>query len=180
MSGVSAIDRAIFDWVIGHRVGLLDAPMWLLSQAADAAILWGVLALVLAATKRIGWSGFAQVLAAVGIASMITSGILKPLVNRTRPLAVDAADLIGTLPGSPSFPSGHATNAFAAATVLAALLPRFAPALWILAAAVAFSRVYLGVHYPLDITAGALIGVAVGTLVRAMVPRHADDATPTA
>ena len=72
-------------------------------------------------------------------------------------------------PHDGSFPSGHAATSFAAATVLTLYLPRWAP-LWILlAVAIGFSRVYVGVHYPLDVVGGAVLGVLVATSLRLLV-----------
>jgi undecaprenyl-diphosphatase len=68
-----------------------------------------------------------------------------------------------------SFPSGHATTSFAAAALIAGAAPALAVPLYALAAAVAFSRVYVGVHYPLDLVGGALLGLAVATALRLLV-----------
>ena len=73
---------------------------------------------------------------------------------------------MGYQPATYSFPSGHSASSFAAATVFAfALTRRRAAIIWALAATVAFSRIYIGVHYPLDVVVGALIGVLIGVLV---------------
>jgi undecaprenyl-diphosphatase len=112
-------------------------------------------------------------LAAMGLASLVTSA-LKDAVDRLRPPLEDAGiQAIGALPATPSFPSGHASTAFAAAVALAVLAPRLrAPAL-ALAAVVAVSRVYLGVHFWLDVLAGAALGALAGVLVAAAVRRLA-------
>jgi membrane-associated phospholipid phosphatase len=106
--------------------------------------------------------------AALGTAggALLGSGLanlLKVLVDRARPAISDHdwAALIAT-PSSSSFPSGHAATAFGAATALALLHRRLRWPALALAALIAFSRVYLGVHYPLDVIAGSLIGVAAG------------------
>ena len=65
---------------------------------------------------------------------------------------------------SRTFPSGHAANAFAGAMVLSRLVPGVQVAWWALASAIAFSRVYLGVHHPLDVLAGAVIGAICGVV----------------
>jgi membrane-associated phospholipid phosphatase len=74
-------------------------------------------------------------------------------------------------PHSHSFPSGHATTSFACATVLALMIPGLALPVFVLAAAVAWSRVYVGVHFPLDVLAGAVLGVAIGLSVARALPR---------
>ena len=106
---------------------------------------------------------------AVAVSDWSSAGI-KALVDRERPSLVYAEPkpLVHT-PHDASFPSGHAATSFAAATILSFASPRLAPILYVLAAAVAFSRVYVGVHYPLDIVGGALLGLLVATALRLLV-----------
>jgi undecaprenyl-diphosphatase len=111
------------------------------------------------------------VLAADGTADLVASG-LKRLVDVDRPpLRYPQPEALVRVPRDGSFPSGHTATSFACATVLAFAFPRLAAPLYLLAAGIAFSRVYVGVHYPLDVVGGALVGAVVAiallTLVRA-------------
>ena len=100
--------------------------------------------------------------AAFAVASALNV-LLKDLVDRHRPPLTDPGIAhVGELPSSPSFPSGHAMTAFAAATAIAVLCPKMRwPALAI-ALVVAISRPYLGVHFWADVIVGALLGAAIG------------------
>ena len=91
---------------------------------------------------------------------------LKQLFGRPRPFITypEPEPLVRT-PLDLSFPSGHAATSFAAATVLAATDRRVAVGAYVVAAAVAWSRVYVGVHYPVDILGGAVLGVVVASVV---------------
>jgi undecaprenyl-diphosphatase len=89
---------------------------------------------------------------------------LRQWIGRERPPLVypEPKPLVG-VPHSGAFPSGHASTAFACATVLAWASPRLRIPAFLLAAAIAWSRVYVGVHWPLDVLGGALLGVLVAT-----------------
>ena len=107
----------------------------------------------------------ALVAATVWLTDLITLGI-KLSVDRPRPFEVlpEADPLIVASVGT-SFPSGHASMSAAGAIVLASLAPRAWPLLALLAVVIAVSRVYVGVHYPLDVLAGLALGTIVGTAV---------------
>ena len=115
------------------------------------------------------WSALALTVVAVALADWSATG-LKALVDRPRPpLRYAEPKTLVPVPHDASFPSGHAATSFAAATMLAFAFPRLAPFLYVLAAAVAFSRVYVGVHYPLDVMGGALLGALVAIALRRLV-----------
>jgi undecaprenyl-diphosphatase len=131
---------------------------------------WAAIALALALLQRRP-ALFLLVGAGVLTADMLSLG-LKYVTARERPYVgnPEPEPLIGTSLDL-SFPSGHAATAFAGATILAAYAPRQTVPLLVLAALVSWSRVYVGVHYPLDILVGALLGTAVG-LAFVWLERH--------
>ena len=118
------------------------------------------------------WGVFALTVIAVALADWSATG-LKAIIDRPRPpLRYAEPKTLVPVPHDASFPSGHAATSFAAATMLSLAFPRFAPFLYVLAAAVAFSRVYVGVHYPLDVIGGALLGALVAVVLRFLVGRR--------
>lgn len=107
---------------------------------------------------------------ALALSDQISAQLLKPLVSRLRPCYIFAPlENIHSVFGSkssPSFPSAHASNSFAFATILMCYYPRYTALAVIVASAVAFSRIYVGVHYPFDVIAGALTGALCGVWVK--------------
>lgn len=157
------------DWlrlINTHRMTALDNFFRVITDSAP----W--LAFVVPALLMIRYfvsgdhqKGFAALVAeaSVGIAALIST-ILKFWIDRPRPFAtLDFIEKLST-GGSPSFPSGHTTDAFALAIVLTLMLRRWWIALpaFIWAALVGYSRMHLGVHYPSDVAAGILIGIITG------------------
>ena len=114
-------------------------------------------------------SSFAAVSVLVG--GLLTH-VMKDSVDRPRPEdASPALDAAVATPGSPSFPSGHTSTAFAAAVVVASLHPRLRWPVLALAALVGLSRIYLGVHFALDVVAGAALGLSVGLVAAWLAKR---------
>jgi undecaprenyl-diphosphatase len=115
------------------------------------------------------WGTLGLTILAVALADWSSVG-LKALFDRERPqFRYPEPEPLLRSAHDGAFPSGHAATSFAAATILSFAFPRLAPFLYVLAAAVAFSRVYVGVHYPLDIVGGALLGVGVAIALRLLV-----------
>jgi undecaprenyl-diphosphatase len=140
--------------------------VWL-TKAGTHGLVWLAVGLLVAVVWRRA-TPFLLVLVAVAAADGV-AGLLKLAVGEHRP---NDPDPLVTIPHSRSFPSGHTATSFAAATVLTALVPRAAPAWWILAAAIAYSRLYVGVHFPLDVVGGAAIGAATALLLLAAARRR--------
>ncbi len=170
-------------------MGWLDPVFEGLSAVGSLGAVWVVLALLAALLH--GRRGlFVSVVVAVAVADLAARAIQAGVGRDRPPLQAPEPAALVRVPHTGSFPSGHAATSFAAATVLAlavsrAAVPRSAAsrsallrlagpaAVLALALAVAFSRLYVGVHYPLDTLAGAALGTAVGVGVCAIADRRA-------
>ncbi len=97
------------------------------------------------------------------------NALIKPIVDRSRPPEAIGLDALVGVPASASFPSGHAMTACATAGAVAVLAPRLRWWVLGLAAAITLSRVYLGVHFWLDVLVGAALGLAIGGLAAAAI-----------
>ena len=137
-------------------------PIGRFSRLGEHAAVWIVLGLVGLAVDRPRRRRWARALASV-VGTYLLNTAIKGVFRRARPAFDDLPALIAT-PTALSFPSAHASSSFAAARAYSAMLP--AAPLYATAAAMGLSRVYLGVHYPSDIAAGALLGTIAGSAGR--------------
>ena len=151
----------------------LDRIMPPLTNFADHAKLWVAVAGGLALFGgRFGRRAATRGMLAVAANSAIVNGPVKWSARRARPdhALVPLHRLSRRIPRSSSFPSGHAATAFAFTAAVAQEQPRLAFPVGALAAGVAYSRVHVGVHYPGDVVAGALLGTAIGVATRRVWP----------
>lgn len=167
---VNAFDAAVERWVARHHSPALDRVFFTLSSAADHSVLWFALGTLRAARR--GDTRFATRFGlAMGLESAVTNGVLKTFAGRVRPARGIATRADGSLPYgmhnpvTSAFPSGHATAAFTAATILADGTST-GPLLFGLAGLVAASRVYVGLHHTSDAIAGTAVGLVFGQLLR--------------
>jgi membrane-associated phospholipid phosphatase len=159
----NALDLAIYKRV-RNIARTPDAVRWVrsYSRLGEHGGVWlatGAVGVALDAGRRRRW---ARATACVGGAYCVSTSI-KLAVGRRRPAIEDLPHLMAT-PTGLSFPSSHATSSFAAARAFGRLLP--APVLYAAAAAMGLSRLYLGVHYPSDVAAGAALGLVMGSFGR--------------
>jgi len=113
-------------------------------------------------------AGLAMSIASLGTTYMVQR-LIKPVFRRKRPHVGRDVVVVGIRTTDASFPSGHSASSFAAATATAAFYPKVAPLVFALAAGVGISRVHLGHHFPSDVAAGGLIGIASGTIIAGLL-----------
>lgn len=166
---LGALDRAVYQAVATTPTTNLDVPFRRLSRAADGGALWLAMSAVLAATR--GPRG--RRVASEGVASLAVTAVAvnlgaKSLFRRRRP---DRAghDLTPARrvhhPTSHSFPSGHSATSFAFAYTIGRHLPFIGVPIRLVAAAAAYSRVHIGVHYPGDVIVGSVMGAGTAAAV---------------
>jgi undecaprenyl-diphosphatase len=147
--------------VVQHRAQPFDTLFVALSHLGSYGFIWLTLAVLTVWLWRRPVV-FPLVLIAYFTSAAVTD-LIKLAVDRGRP--VDHP--LVREPTTYSFPSGHAATSFACAATLAPFAPRHAkPVLYALAAAIAYSRVYVGVHYPLDVLGGAALGLLLAKALR--------------
>ena len=163
---IGRLDFAAFQWLRTHHFSGLDVLMAGLSDVTRAGALWFGLAVLIALLHPSRWPAAVQVFLAIVLAHWLADYAAKPFFNRSRPFETYVETRVyGDRPTTRSLPSGHAANAIAAAYTLTRLAPEGRAIFWTLAALVAFARVYLGVHYPTDVIAGGVLGIAVAWFV---------------
>lgn len=146
-----AIQELHTDW--------LNAIMILVTTLGNGGIIWIALSLVLVVPKRTRVCGFTM-MGAMLLSFLLGNLLLKNLIARPRPFMVDTSvTLLIPKPGEYSFPSGHTLNSVTAATVIFLYFKKAGIGAYVLAALIAFSRLYLFVHYPTDILGGILLGI---------------------
>ena len=174
---LGAVDRAVYEAVARTPTATLDGPVRQLSGAADNSRLWlGIAAAVAVAGGRRGRRAALEGVVAIGVTSAAVNLGVKPIARRRRPDRARPArfeDRHVPMPRSASFPSGHAASAFAFAYALGRHLPALAVPIRLLAAAVAYSRVHTGVHYPGDVVIGSVTGAGTAAMVAAVADRAA-------
>ncbi|MEW2583839.1 bifunctional phosphatase PAP2/diacylglycerol kinase family protein [Streptomyces virginiae] len=162
-------DRRLFDAVARRHWPGADRVLPRLGRAANHGVLWGGAAAAIAVFGSAGARKAAlRGAASLALASTTINTVGKWSVRRPRPLleGVPVVRRLAVQPQTTSFPSGHSASAFAFAAGVALASPGWGAVLAPVAASVAFSRVYTGVHYPSDVAAGAALGVGAAFVVR--------------
>lgn len=144
----------------------LNVIMAFITTCGDHGLIWIVIGIILLVPRKTRQWGV-TLLVTLGVTWIICEFGVKEIVARPRPFMLDPGyELIIAPPSGFSFPSGHTLASFLAATVLtrAPIARGWKAATWVMAVLIAFSRLYLFVHFPTDVLAGAIIGVLAGLL----------------
>ncbi|MGN0136735.1 phosphatase PAP2 family protein [Anaerotignum sp.] len=170
MEWILEMDGQFLLWLRGiFAHPLMDQIMIFISALGDGGFLWialGVLFLLMGWKHKIWRKRGLLLLFSLAANALVCNLLLKPLVNRIRPYDLLGYDILIPPVGDASFPSGHTSASFAAATALYAIDKRWGTAAYVFAALMGFSRLYLGVHFPTDVLAGAAIGVFMAKAVQ--------------
>ena len=173
---IEALDVAVYAAIAATPTPTLDRVFTAVSRAADHSKLWIATAAGLAlAGGRQGRSAAVDGLASIALTSTIVNAGVKPLGRRRRPDRATHQVPIArqvAMPFSTSFPSGHAASASAFATGVTHAWPTAGIPLHAAAAVVGYSRVHTGVHYPLDVIAGSVLGSALSPVATTLLDRR--------
>ena len=160
---MSNIEFTILDFIQSYiRNPILDKAMVFITTLGNSGMIWIVTAILMLCSKKYRKTG---IILAIGLIGSLVIGniILKPLFHRLRPFQIkEGIELIISAPHDFSFPSGHTLASVISATIL--LIRERKIGIWalVLAILIAFSRLYLYVHFPTDVLGGAVIGVIIG------------------
>jgi len=170
-------DLPILDWIQANLAcGVLDFLMPIITVLGDAGIFWIAAAVILMCFPKYRKAGLSMGVALL-IGVVLCNMILKPLVGRIRPYDYQlqhfgrTIELLVATPHDYSFPSGHTIASFEAAVALTLHHKKLGAAALVLAVLIAFSRMYLYVHYPTDVLASVILGTAIAFLGRYLVEK---------
>lgn len=176
LAAAHSADASLYASIAASSTPSLDGPLALISDAANLSKPWIASAALLALFggprgRRAALYGVAS----ITTASTIVNAVIKPLSRRRRPDRVAMGVIEArhvSMPSSTSFPSGHSASAFAFAAGVGHVMPAAGAALFLPAALVAYSRVHTGVHFPGDVAAGVVSGIAFAKLTSAVLDRR--------
>ncbi|MBQ4612275.1 MAG: phosphatase PAP2 family protein [Clostridia bacterium] len=167
---MNQVELTVLNWIQEHlRCDFLDTVMPIITRFGDEGIFWIIVAVILICIPKTRKAGLSMGLAML-MGWIVGNMILKNAVARIRPYDVqEGINLLIDRLSSYSFPSGHTLVCFEAATALTMRYRKWGIAALVLAALVAFSRMYLFVHYPTDVLGGAVLGIAFGIFASKLI-----------
>lgn len=159
------MELSILYAINGMHNAVLDKIMTVITTLGDAGIIWIVIAIALLFNKKTRKCGILMAISML-LGIIFGNGLLKNLIARPRPFSVDETiELLIERPTDYSFPSGHTLASFEAAVTIFLHSKKWGISAFIIAILIAFSRMYLFVHYPTDVLAGAILGTLIAIIV---------------
>ncbi len=171
---ITTLDFYILNAIQNMRNGFFDTIMPVITFMGSGGAVWILIAIIMICFKKSRKYGII-IGAALLIGFIFSTNILKELVGRERPFNTEGALLtaqnllIGIPSGRYSFPSGHTISSFSSAAAVFMYNKRYGIGAYILAVLISFSRLYLYVHFPSDVIAGAVLGILITVLSRFIV-----------
>ena len=171
MENILYIDNLVLDWIYSFKNPFLDKIVPVITSLGNGGAIWIFICLILLIFKKTRKCGFTIAIGLI-INLIICNGILKNLFMRIRPYETNGIkELLIAFPHDFSFPSGHSSSSFVAATSIFLYYKKSGIAALFLAFLIALSRLYLYVHYPTDVICGSLIGVGVSYISYLLVKK---------
>ncbi len=163
------IDFTILNYIYNtFSCKLLDTLMPVITAFGNRGMLWILIALFMLAIRKYRINGII-LLFALAICALLTNIILKIPIARPRPCWIYEIPLLIPNPTDYSFPSGHTSASFTSAIIIAYSNKKCGIIAYIMALLISFSRLYLYVHFPSDVIAGAIIGTLIGIIVYKLI-----------
>lgn len=154
---------------------ILDCVMMFITSLGNGGLLWIFISIMLISIPTIGKENTEQkrrrkkygilLLISLAVTAILGNLIIKNIIQRSRPFQVDTSVIPLIYPREYSFPSGHTSSSFAAATILFLYNSKIGGAAFFIAGLIAFSRMYFFVHFPTDIFGGIVLGVFCSVIV---------------
>ena len=163
---IQNIDDSILMFIQNNiRCEFLDTIMPIVTSLGNGGAIWIVIMIIMLISKK--YHKYGVILGITLLCSYILGEqIIKNIIARARPCNINPSiQMLISIPKSYSFPSGHSSNSFAAAIILYKANKSWGKAAVVLATLIAFSRMYLYVHYPSDVLCGSIMGIIVALII---------------
>lgn len=176
MDIIREIDFMVLDYIREHlRNGFLDNIMPIVTSFGNMGMIWVVVALIISAKAKYRKCSITMMLGMIA-GVILGNFVVKNIVRRERPCWInEIGDMLIANPQDFSFPSGHTMSSFIAATILCYYDKRLGIPSFSVAILIAFSRMYLYVHFPTDIIGGALLGVGIAIMTISLTNKYIFD-----
>lgn len=180
MDIIREIDFMVLEYIREHlRNGFLDNIMPVVTAFGNMGMFWVVVALIISAKRKYRKCSITMMIGMI-LGVILGNFVVKNIVRRDRPCWInEIGDMLIANPQDFSFPSGHTMSSFIAATILFYYDKRLGVPSFGVALLIAFSRMYLYVHFPTDIIGGAMLGVGIAIMTVSLTNRYIFDRTKT-